>query len=733
MKRARNVVLREYIHQLRSAPPETSPSKARASEPPRKRARTKRRVSGPRPHPPFPPTPLPSNPGPAIPKADVSITLKAEEVTSAGCAPPMAGKKLPGAEGGGESEGFHTTPLGSMPRLDAGVPGNADREAGRKSVKGLKAEEGEMGDAAKTEPFEKAEWPDRNPLVETNLNPLMKAKQENGQLTWITHWLDPQSHYETHLSHSERKRLGEILGAEDTGVSASPWGVGLLAKGCPPDHDSWVRGLQLACCAPESKPPVDDASATVEGRVKEVVTESFLSNPRVQAGVGMGQLAPRIDDVSWASSLRRASAHPAGGEDPKPQTSSAAGISGPAAGERPVKMEWGCEKPLSPFSLAVEAGGPKSATSSPLGKRKAAEPGIESLLESLQMASPQASLEALMSGGLSLGTEGGGGSQGGMKRRPLKKRPAPIRVHGIDDVQLLPNVNTPSVTCPPPHSLAASSRRSAGFGSSASAPCLLSMKPSGSRTNLSPTRSLTRVPDRMNTPGLTESTSNLDLTAMVMEHISGLLDEQEEHLTRVDPACPEASLEPGDVNKFLEQHTQMRAAVGFLTALTGGLPEAQGKPVGSAGSLENSVGSQDWPKEAAGDSVGKEPGYPHQAFSEVKGGASSDRLTGTEHGDWNRSWEMALPSDNDPRVLTGENDQPLAAWPGSEDPAMEWQPFSFQGQASELDTWRPADVELGPKSCSTAGDHPSPFLGPTTPIMPDWDQQFKNWAWGEGF
>jgi hypothetical protein len=734
MKRARNVVLREYIHQLRSAPPESKPSKARASEPPRKRVRTKRRVSGPRVPPPVPPTPQPKNLEPALPKADISITLKGEEVTSAGCAPPADGKKLPGAEGAGEGvgEGFHTRPPGSMPGLDAGVPGNADRDAGRQSVTGLKAEVGEMGDAAETELLQKAELPNPNPVMETKPNPLIRAKPENGQLTWITHWVDPQGHVAAQLSQRERTRLGEILGAGDTGGSAPSWGVGLQAKGCPPqDHESWLRGLQLACCGPESKPPVND---TVEGQVSKVVKEPCPRVPE-QAGVGMGLPALQNRDVSWA---------PAGTENANPQTSSAAGISGPVPEDRPVKTEWGCEEPLPSFPLRAGAGqrvagGLKRAASSPLGKRKTAEPGIESLLESLQMeqteipSSMASSLEALMSGGLSLGAEGGGDDPlGEMNRRSFKKRPAPIRV------QLLPNVKTPSVTCPPPNSLAASPRRSAGFGSSASAPCLLGMKPSGSRTNLSPTRSLTQKPDRMNTLTLLESPSNLDLTAMVMEHISGLLDEQEEHLTRVDPACPEVTLEPGDVNKFLEQHTQMRAAVGFLTALTGGL--TQGKPGGSAGSLENSVGSQDWPsstpgestrqgkaqqhslqssipKEAAGESVEKEPGeYPHQAFSEAKGGPSSDQL----HGDWNRSWEVALPSDA-PRILTGENDQP---WPGSEDPSMEWQSFSFQGQATELEplaTWRPAEMELGPKSCSTAGE---PFLGPTTPIMPDWDQQF---------
>ena len=69
---------------------------------------------------------------------------------------------------------------------------------------------------------------------------------------------------------------------------------------------------------------------------------------------------------------------------------------------------------------------------------------------------------------------------------------------------------------------------------------------------------------------------NLDLTALVMDHINGLLDQQAKKLYQADATLPDSpSISSGEL---FQQHSQLRAALDFLTSIT-----TRDKPEGSRG------------------------------------------------------------------------------------------------------------------------------------------------------
>ncbi|GAQ79237.1 SANT/Myb domain containing protein [Klebsormidium nitens] len=235
--------------------------------------------------------------------------------------------------------------------------------------------------------------------------------------------------------------------------------------------------------------------------------------------------------------------------------------------------------------------------------------------------------------------------------------------------------------------------------------------------------SLTQKLPLFNFGAETGSEPNLDLTSLVMEHINGLLDQQAEKLSLVDPSVPESpTISSGEL---FEQHSQLRAALEFLTSLM-----ARGKPEGGRGILPalrtKSAASNHSPIETTGESHSQGPAnpfLPDQSTEEAPWALRSSV-------DDRTALEFLEKTGDDVGDATGGIIQnlPAAGSLPSGDPhafprPSEWQPFSLQEHVG---------AEPGATCCPGTGPVDNGFLGPTTPVTSDWDERLRELTWAEG-
>lgn len=299
------------------------------------------------------------------------------------------------------------------------------------------------------------------------------------------------------------------------------------------------------------------------------------------------------------------------------------------------------------------------------------------------------------------------------------RKPCPLEI--ADNPAALP-MQSPHVSTPSLHETFRSSPTSSNL-TSGFCPTLSVQTPvtSAPLPGASVVRSLTE-PLPLFYPGAEAgSDTNLSLTSLVMDHINGLLDQQAEKLSRVDPSVPESStIFSGEL---FEQHSQLRAALEFLTTLTArakpedgpGIPRAL--PAKSAASNHSPTETSREPAPANPFVIGKpteeqpwalkssvqEPTAP-KFWTAVK-----DEYGGDVTGGINQDGPLTAGAQQDP--------------PRGFAPTSEWQPFSLQGHV---------EPEPGATCCPGKAPVDTVFMGPTTPVTSDWDERLNELTWTEG-